>query len=257
MGNNNLKELYEVFRVEEGVALFLEDHLERLFTGARKAGISMDMDFFEVMEYVDQLLSSNGKQEGNVRLSFYFDRVKGNIVSHEGRFIPHHYPTEEMYKNGVACALMNAERENPGAKIAETGYRQRANELIAQNQIFEVLLTDRYNKITEGSRSNVFFIINNELITAPESQILPGVVRKKTLALAEKNNIPVSFKCIDAEQELPGVDGCFLTGTSPRILPVHRIENTEWPARHPVAQKLIYGFQEMVKKYISDHKKTS
>ncbi|MFW6043055.1 MAG: aminotransferase class IV [Marinilabiliaceae bacterium] len=257
MRNSNLKELYEVFRVEEGVALFLEDHLERLFLGARKAGISMDMDFFDVMEYVEHLLTASENREGNVRLSFYFDGEDRNIVSHEGRFIPHHYPSKEMYKNGVACVLMNAERENPGAKIAETGYRERANELIAQNDVFEALLTDRHNKITEGSRSNVFFIINNELITAPEHLVLPGVVRKKTLALAKSNNIPVTYRCIEAEEELAKTDACFLTGTSPRILPVSRIGNTEWPAVHPLTEKLIHDFHEMIHKYICDHKKTS
>ncbi|MGM0376373.1 MAG: aminotransferase class IV [Bacteroidota bacterium] len=257
MGDNKVKELYEVFRVNEGVALFLEDHLERLFRGARKAGISMDMDFFDVMEYVEQLLASSEKREGNVRLSFYFDSETGTIVSHEGRFIPHHYPPEGMYKNGVACVLMDAERKIPGAKIAYTGYRERANELISQNQVFEALLTDRHNKITEGSRSNVFFIINNELITAPESKVLPGVVRKKTLALADKNNIPIAYRCIDAEEELLKTDACFLTGTSPRILPVIQIGNIKWTALHPVTEKLIHEFHEMIQKYITDHKKSS
>jgi branched-chain amino acid aminotransferase len=37
MNQNNIRELYEVFRVDKGIALFLEDHIERLFYGANKA----------------------------------------------------------------------------------------------------------------------------------------------------------------------------------------------------------------------------
>jgi branched-chain amino acid aminotransferase len=254
MKDSDIKELYEVFRVEEGVALFLEDHLERLFRGASKARIPMEMDFFEMMEYVKSFLLSSSQMEGNVRLSFYFDSASRQITSHELRFVPHQYPTNNMYENGVMCGLIEAERDIPEAKIAQGDYRVRCNEQIQKNNIFEVFMTDRHGEITEGSRSNIFFIHRDQLITAPHQRVLPGVVRKKTLALAEKNNIPVIYRCINRKQELKEMDSAFLTGTSPRILPVKQIENIKLQPNHPLTKMLMSEFQKMVRSYIKAHK---
>ncbi|MFO8001216.1 MAG: aminotransferase class IV [Marinilabilia sp.] len=255
MEHIKLKELYEVFRVESGVALFLEDHLERLFRGARKAGIIINMDFFEAMEYVDLFLASSGIANGNVRLSFYFENGQRKSISYEARFIPHQYPPADWYRKGVACMLMYSERINPETKIANPELRNRANELISQENVFEALLVNRDGEITEGSRSNVFFIHDDALITAPDKKVLPGVVQKKTIFLAEKMKIPVEYRSIKASRDLENMDACFITGTSPRILPVNRVENIKLQASHPLTEALMGDFNEMIQTYITDHKK--
>ena len=72
--------------------------------------------------------------------------------------IPHAYPTSEDYKQGVPTLTYSAMRENPGVKYINTDLRTRTNRLIKQKQVYEVLLVDKEGYITEGSRSNVFFI---------------------------------------------------------------------------------------------------
>jgi branched-chain amino acid aminotransferase len=73
MENSKLQELYEVFRVESGIALFIEDHLARLFSGAKKAKIELKPDFKEIMCYLNNFLSSSELQNGNVRFSVIFN----------------------------------------------------------------------------------------------------------------------------------------------------------------------------------------
>ncbi len=255
MKNSNLKELYEVFRVESGVALFLEDHIERLFSGAKKAGIALNAHYQEIMEYLLDFLNNSNILKGNVRLSFYFDPQNKISVNYQATFIPHKYPDKQLYVKGISCLLMHSERDIPEAKIANTLLRDKTNKLISQKSVFETLLVDRHGKITEGSRSNLFFIKNNVLITAPDNKVLPGIVRKKTIALAKEINIPIDFRCIDAAQELKKMDAAFITGTSPRILPVKSIENIILQPGHPIIENLMRHFDSLVKQYIISHKK--
>src|SRR6056297_339426 len=108
MEKGNLKELYEVFRVESGVPLFIEDHVERVFHGAREAGILLNTDYDEIMDYLSRYLGSSRKLITNVRLSFYFDANSKKLKYYEARFIPSQYPEKNFYHEGISCKLMHS-----------------------------------------------------------------------------------------------------------------------------------------------------
>ena len=57
--------------------------------------------------------------------------------------------------------------------------RERPVRLISDNKLYEVLLVDRNGRITEGSRSNVFFVKGNKFYTGPSAMVLVGITRKK------------------------------------------------------------------------------
>lgn len=251
MEYSNIKELYEVFRVESGIPLFIEDHLERLFSGALKANIVLNVKQEIIRQYIADFLESSETKDGNVRLSFYIDFEKHESVNFEAKFIPHQYPSEELCQHGVSCVLMHSERINPETKMANPGLRNQANDLISRHKVYEALLVNHEGKITEGSRTNVFFIKDNILITAPCEKVLPGIVRKKTLSIAKNSGIEVHFRCLDALQELKNIEGAFITGTSPRILPLKNIEAISFKANHPIIVELMKEFNNIVKQYIN------
>ncbi len=249
MTKNDTYELYEVFRVEAGIPLFLEDHIQRLFHGARKAGIRLNFDFQEIEDYLKGVLTREKTKTGNIRFSVFFDPSTREIQSYIAKRIPHQYPSAEQYEKGVCCGLFFNERENPETKIANTKLRLDANKIIKDKGCFEVLLVNHLGHITEGSRSNVFFISKDQLYTAPGDLVLPGIARKKTLEAANNLQIPVNFQSI-SYNKLKETDGAFITGTSPRILPINKIENINLKVPHPQIQELTREFSNIIGRYI-------
>jgi branched-chain amino acid aminotransferase len=250
-----LKELYEIFRIEESVPLFLEDHLKRLFSGAQKSKIKLNISKEDIKEYITWYLTKEKIVEGNFRLSFFFDVDNLEVKEFKGRFIPPYYPDQALYHQGIECSLMHSERIHPETKIANTELRQQANQQIQKKQVFEVVLVNHQGRITEGSRSNVFFIKDKKLITAGDDCILPGIIRKKTLELAKELKISTEYRCLDANEELPLMDGAFITGTSPRILPVRAIDNLKFNPSNDISQLLMSKLKEKISNYIKATKK--
>lgn len=250
MNQDNIRELYEVFRVEQGIALFLEDHIERLFYGADKAGIKLNFDFSTIENYLKNTLVREQIKTGNVRLSVFFDSSTSRMTSFKAFPVPYNYPSQELYKQGISCGLFFSEREHPEAKIANTRVRNKANELIREKNFFEVLLVNHLGEITEGSRSNVFFVKDQKLITAPNYIVLPGIARKKTLQAAQSLDIPLEFKALPFEK-LKDVNAAFITGTSPRILAIKNIESLVFKSENIIIQKLTRKFLELVESYIN------
>jgi D-alanine transaminase len=77
--------------------------------------------------------------------------------------------------------------------------------------------------ITEGSHSNIFFVMNDFLYTHPESDyILSGITRKNVLRIARENNIPVQEEAV-AEKMIKYIHEAFITNTSAEITPVNAL----------------------------------
>jgi branched-chain amino acid aminotransferase len=234
--------IYEVLRVVQGIPLFLEDHLERFYHSAQIAGKTITFSENQIKEFLKNLIEKNETNEGNVLIS-----CKINLKAF---FIPHNYPTDKMYKEGVSCGILKAERENPNAKVFQTTVRQQADKMLAEQGFYEVLLVDHLGKITEGSRSNVFFVKGKELITAPQNKVLLGITRQKTIRLAENLNIQVKETEIELN-ELSNYDAAFITGTSPKILPIKKVDQITFIPQNEIVRQLITSYDVLIENYLA------
>jgi branched-chain amino acid aminotransferase len=238
--------IYEVLRVIHGVCLFLEDHLERLSQSAKLANINLPVSAEELRNRLAGLVVINKITEGNFRLELLTRENKTMLAAW---FIRHEYPTEDDYSAGVRLSLFKAERSNPNAKIVHTNLRDQITQFIAEKNIFEALLVNKEKNITEGSRSNFFLIRNNELFTAPTNEILEGITRKTLLRLCSQNHILFHEKSIKTD-ELPQFEAAFITGTSPKILPVCSIDKLNFNPQHPMLHHLMKLYNTAIDKYI-------
>ncbi|HCY00083.1 MAG TPA: hypothetical protein DG754_08090 [Bacteroidales bacterium] len=114
------------------------------------------------------------------------------------------------------------------------------------SQTHEALLVNDEGFITEGSRSNFFAVINNTLVTPPSKDVLEGVTRKMVIALAKQNSIPFQERPIH-KRELDSFDGVFITGTSPKVLPITQIGNHSFKIPK-LTQEMIKHYDELVSK---------
>lgn len=240
--------VYEVVRVMEGIALFLEDHFERLVSSAKISGFQLEMEFSQFRDQIVELCRANGKKTGNVKFIMYEEEGKRQWVF---SFIPHSYPSVEDYKNGVPTGLLMAERENPNAKVIQAKVSEMAREMLADKQLYEVLLVDHQGTITEGSRSNVFFVKGNRFCTAPVSQVLGGVTRIKVMQCIDQLGFMVIEEAVSTT-EIETFEAVFLTGTSPGVLPVNCIDTVHFKVDNPSVRQLITQYDLMIKDYLAE-----
>ena len=241
--------VYEVIRIIDGTPLFLEEHFGRLNHSMQIKNWEPDMEFEEFKDRIRQLIKLNQKRVGNIRFQYF---MSGDENSWVFSFIPHSYPTAEDYRNGVPIDLLFDERENPNAKVVQNEIRERSNEMISSRKLYEVLLVNRKGLITEGSRSNVFFVKDEVFYTAPSSMVLVGITRQKVMECLKILNCIVVEEAVSVCQ-LSQFDAAFLTGTSPKVLPIRSIGNQEFKVQLLSVEKLKERYNNLIADYIGTH----
>lgn len=237
-------QIYDVFRVENGRPIFLQDHLERLFKGLQQSKIVVSFSMEELRSKLFQLIKEAHVLNGNIKIEVVFKTSNHEMQSWRAAFIPTAYPDSLMYENGVDCCLLERERGNPEVKMANPQLRQESDRLRNDQSVYETILHSK-GIITEGSRTNIFFIRKNELWTAPDHLVLSGTIRKKVIEIAESISIPIYLYPVTIE-DLPRMDGAFITGTSPRVLPIRSIDYTSFKIPHPLTVLIMHKLQELI-----------
>ena len=98
-------------------------------------------------------------------------------------------------------------------------------------------MIDENNIINEGSRSNIFFVKGNKLITPKDKNVLLGVTREKVIELCRKNNIKIDKRNIHLN-EIKEFDGAFITGTSVNILPITQIDQNYYYSKNELIESI-------------------
>lgn len=247
---NSDQSVYEVIRVIDGVALFLEDHFGRLVSSVQIRGFQLDMELSEFRQHIAELVRINRIENGNVK--FVISEV-GTTKQWSFSFFSHSYPDSSDYLSGVSVDFLFAERETPTAKIIQNTVRERANQMITDQNLYEVLLVDRHERITEGSRSNVFFVKGKRFYTAPDSVVLAGVTRKKVMECLADLKFTIIEEAVSTS-EISTFDAAFLTGTSPKVLPVNRIGEIKFQVKNIYIEQLIAKYNLMIEWYLAERR---
>lgn len=150
-----------------------------------------------------------------------------------------------MYKEGVKTILYFGERENPNAKVINNSFRGAVNKEIKKNDAHEAILVDRNGYITEGSRSNIFLIKGSNVYTSKVEAVLPGVTRTEIIKVAKENSINIIEENI-RYTDLEKFDVLFISGTSPNILPIRRVNGLEFDVENDLLRKLMRLFDELI-----------
>ncbi len=240
--------IYEVIRIRNRIPIFLYDHFKRLDNSAAYIGKELFLNFDELRSDILKLIDLSGIEEGNIKVSFKFSpEYKGYLVY----YIDAQYPGPEMYEKGVKGILYFAERRNPVVKIFNHKLRSSIYSELIQSNAYEALLVNSKGCITEGSRSNIFFIVDSSIITAPDNCVLGGITRKKILQLCKDEEINVEFKCLHID-ELNSIDSVFMTGTSPNVLPFYQIEDYRFNVKHQLLQLITERYLHLIDDYMKE-----
>ena len=244
--------IYEVLRVKKGVILFEQDHLDRLKKSAEMLGFTMDKSLDEISKEINELVASNKAYNHNIKLvSSGFDKEEQNFLTYitEGS-----YNLEDVPKEGAHAIIFKTERDTPNIKTINTSQRDMINKELEKQNALEALLEDEDGNITEGSRSNMFFVKENILYTAPSKKVLLGITRSKIMDICKAQGIEVIESDIH-RSELENVDGIFMSTTPIGVLPIISIGDMKLnSANNEIIKKVLAGYEDLTEKYIKDNK---
>lgn len=244
--------VYEVIRIIDGVPLFLEKHLERFHSSAKLLGFEIYESDESISDMLRHLVELNDLRYGNVKI--VINNLGSPVQDVYGFFIVSKYPSEEQVENGVPVILYSAERNNPNAKSTDLSFRESITNIITKNNVYEALLVNKNGEITEGSKSNVFFVKDTTIYTPPVETILPGVTRGFVMDICVKLGLRIE-ECIKNKSFLNEIDGLFLTGTSPQVLPISSVDGFAFKSSsNYIITNIRLSYEKMVQDYIDSHR---
>lgn len=245
--------IYEVIRLKDGIPLFWDAHFQRLLHSFEHIEIVLILDSVSLLKEIEKLVKINALADSNLRINVHYSKATKSRQSIELGQVSVILPKPEYYETGVDAAILEIERPIPNVKNVYTDIRKKVSDKIAEEHVWDVVLKNHFGELTEGGRTNLFFIKNSTVYTPPVRQVLPGITRSMIIKACSELNIPVYEETVK-EQELETFEACFFTGTTPGIMPIKKIHSYQFNVNSPVMMQLSAFYKRMVEDDISSHR---
>jgi len=228
--------LFETLRSVGGLIVSYQDHMERLKQGCVVTGISLPFTPVKIREFVRELLMRNDLLDAGIRImltrgvseTFGFGHPKNVKPTFIVHVRPYSKLAPELYENGVSVNLKTCAGHNSRTSTLKS---ISALEFVLTKQealdadCYEMILTDQFDNVLEGTSSNIFMVKDRVVRTPPLSDhILGGITRKRVLEILEKKMRSAAVETKLTRSDLLSADEVFITNTHVEILPVTKIE---------------------------------
>jgi len=229
--------VWEGLRVHAGKIAFLEQHLDRLYGGAKALDMEMDVSAEELSKRLYNVLEANAMQDGvHIRL----------MVSRGVKATPYQDPRMTItpptiviipeYKNalaetasrGIRLFTVHVRRGYPDVQDPKLNSHSKLNCITACIQAAkagadEALMLDPHGFVATCNSTHFFIVKKGEVWTSSGDYCLDGITRGVVIRLCEDNNIPVYQKHFSLT-DVYRADEAFVTGTFAGLAPVSEID---------------------------------
>ena len=252
--------VWEGMRLHSGTLLFRDEHLDRLFRGARAIDLDVGLDRSALEAALAETCRANGMVDGaHLRL----------MVTRGVKRTPSQDPRSTI---GPATVVIVAEFKVPPASLAQTGLalltstvrctrpdqfdmrlnsHSRLNLITALIQAYksgadEALMLDDGGFVASCNATNFFFVQGGVVCTSTGESCFNGITRAKVMELCEANGIGLrrgNFTLLDVY----GAEEAFVTGTFGGITPVRVVDGRAMPGMPgPVTSRLTTLYRALV-----------
>lgn len=229
--------VWEGIRLHGGHLLFLGDHLDRLYAGARAIALDIGKTPEELKDIVLQTLRANGMAT-DVHLRLIVSRgqkrtpyqhPQANIGGPTIVVIPEYkVPSPHVQQQGLKLHTVAIRRGTPDTLDPKLNTLSKLNCILAciqaeQAGADEALMLDVNGFVNTCNSTNFFMVTDGEVWTSTGDYCLNGVTRKQVITICKANRIPVfqrNFSLVDVYH----AQEAFVTGTFAGILPVVEID---------------------------------
>ena len=229
--------IWEGLRVHRGKIAFLDQHLDRLYEGAKALDMEMEVSAAELRERLYRLLEKNGMQDGvHIRLMVSrgikatpYQDPRITITPPTIVIIPE-YKTAlpETAHKGIKLFTVHVRRGYPDVQDPKLNSHSKLNCITACIQAAkagadEALMLDPHGFVATCNSTHFFIVRKGEVWTSSGDYCLGGITRGNVIALCEQNQIPVRQKNFSLT-DVYGADEAFVTGTFAGLAPVREID---------------------------------
>ncbi|MCZ6487014.1 MAG: aminotransferase class IV [Gammaproteobacteria bacterium] len=229
--------VWEGLRVHHGKIVFLEQHLDRLYGGAKALDMEMDVSAEQLTRRLYNVLEANAMQDGvHIRL----------MVSRGVKATPYQDPRITItpptiviipeYKNalpetatrGIRLFTVHVRRGYPDVQDPKLNSHSKLNCITACIQATkagadEALMLDPHGFVATCNSTHFFIVKKGAVWTSSGDYCLDGITRGVVIQLCEDNDIPVYQKNFSLT-DVYSADEAFVTGTFAGLAPVSEID---------------------------------
>jgi len=231
--------LFETVKVLDGKMIFLKEHLERLKKGSSVLKLEFIYKEDDIEEYCYDIINRDSLINGAIRIS-YSKNINDYyllISTRENNY------KKETYKKGFKLCFSTIKRNpySPLVYVKSNNYLENilARRKAVEHGFDEAVFVNIFNKVCEGSISNIFFI-KDKIIYTPDTNcgILSGILRKQVINLIDNLNIKICTGEYESN-DLYKADEIFITNSLMDIMPVCQLEDKKFNMKTNTITRLL------------------
>lgn len=229
--------IWEACRLHKGVLVFLDLHLERLWTASKTVGLDLPFTKEELTDKIWKTLEANEMEDG-VHVRFMLTRGIKKTPSQDPRLTisgpnlviiaEHKKASAESKKKGVSLFTSTIRRGSPDYLDPRLNCHSKLHEVQALIQALEAgadeaLMLDINGFVSTCNATNFFMIKNGEVWTSTGQYCMNGITRHNVIRACDLHDIPCyqkNFSLFDVY----GADEAFVTGTFGGLTPVTKVD---------------------------------
>lgn len=229
--------IWEAMRLHDGVLVFLDLHLERLWTAAATVGMKLNFTKAEFTAEIWKTLNINKMHDG-VHVRCMLTRGIKKTPSQDPRLTisgpnlviiaEHKAANKDSQEKGVTLFTSTIRRGSPDYLDPRLNCHSKLHEVMALVQAIEAgadeaLMLDIHGFVSTCNATNFFMIKNGEVWTSTGQYCMNGITRHNIIRVCHENGIPCfekNFSLFDVY----GADEAFVTGTFGGVTPVTKID---------------------------------
>ncbi|MCC6470667.1 MAG: aminotransferase class IV [Alphaproteobacteria bacterium] len=253
--------VWEGFRLVDGVVVFAEQHLDRLFAGARTIALDIGKTRQQVLAAIQETCRANAMTDGaHIRLMVTRgpkstpNQDPRNVVGPPTIVIAAEYkqPDPAIKKNGITLFTSTFRCSAPDVFDLRLNSHSRLNLIQALLQAIEAgaheaLMLDPAGFVASCNSTNFFIVARDRVVTSTGRFNFKGITRQNVIDLCAANAIAVEQRDFTLA-ETYNADEAFVTGTFGGVTPVARIDGRTIGSSRPgpVTARLDRLYQDLV-----------
>ena len=235
--------VWEGIRLIQDKWIFLDEHIDRLFEGARAIDLELGLSDEQITNAILETQHANNmSDQAHARLMFTRGvKVKPfqqPALSTSGPtfviIMEHSDPHAKA--QGITMATVPQIRGMPMSQDPKLNSHSKLNCILACIQANkmgadEALMLDPHGFVNTTNSCNFFIVKNGEVWTSTGDYCMNGITRKKIIMLCKDNSIPVfekNFSLVDVYS----ADEVFITGTLGSLVPVLELDKRTFDAKN-------------------------
>ena len=252
--------VWEGIRLVNNRWLFIDEHLERLFEGAKAIDLEIDLSIEDIKIALENTRSANNMTDSaHARLmltrgvkSKPFQKPSYSMDGATAVIIMEH-SDDSRNNNPITLATVPQVRGTPMMQDPKLNSHSKLNCILACIQAEkagadEALMLDPLGFVNTTNSCNFFIVKKGEVWTSTGDYCMNGITRKKVISICKDNEIPIftkNFSLVDVYS----ADESFVTGTLGSITSVSEIDGRkiEDKSNHKITEKLQSLYLQLIK----------